>query len=137
MIVDTSVWIDYFRGQRSAAVGVLEAQIDAGLPVYLTSSVLQECLQGARDDAHFEKMDQILAALPCLGLQEGIALAREAAWLYRRCRGSGITPRSHVDCLIAATALHYRMPLLHHDRDYLAIAGIVPLQSLAPDFTQH
>jgi predicted nucleic acid-binding protein len=137
MIVDTSVWIDYFRGRRSAAVVLLEQQIDAGLPLYLTPAVLQECLQGARSDAHFAQMDEILSALPCLGERDVLPLAREAAQLYRQCRAQGVTPRSHVDCLIAATALHYGQYLLHHDRDYLEMARIVPLQCAAPDFHQH
>ena len=56
--------------------------------------------------------------------------ARDAAHLYARCRWGGVTPRSANDCLIAVLAIGATLPLLHHDRDFPAIARIDPRLSL-------
>jgi len=65
-------------------------------------------------------------ALPTLAPRNVAKTHAEAGALYARCRWAGITPRSPHDCLIAQTAIEYRMPLLHDDRDFERIAQVEP-----------
>jgi len=57
-----------------------------------------------------------------------LSLFEEAAQLYRLARRQGITVRSSVDCLIAATALRHDLAVLHHDRDFPLLARVSPLR---------
>lgn len=79
--------------------------------------VLQEVLQGVRDDAEFRRVSARLAALPCYNLG-GEALAVAAARNYRRLRRLGIPPRSATDVLIATFCIGEGHDLLHSDRDF-------------------
>lgn len=56
----------------------------------------------------------------------------DAAWIYRHTRRVGLTVRSLVDCLVAATAIRLEVPVLAHDRDYTEIARIAPLELVDP-----
>lgn len=122
-LVDTSVWIDWFRqGQRPATL-LLDDWVDTG-DLVLAPVVLQELQMGARSfeqlaslQAHFRAIVVLPPTLRTYGL---------AGELYARCRWAGITPRSPHDCLIAATAVEYDVPLLHDDRDFEQLARVEP-----------
>jgi len=127
MLVDTSVWIDYFNGYRSQEADYLASTIDAGLPIIIPGIVLTEILLGLRSEAEASRIANLLAAFrpaPNPDRQDYI----EAAALYRQCRGRGFTIRSTVDCLIAQICLRNKFPLLSKDRDFKAIARCSPLQ---------
>jgi predicted nucleic acid-binding protein len=124
VLVDSSVWIPYLRGDRTISVEYLVGALEHREPVWLAPPVLQEVLQGADRPERFERWDRILGELPMLAGPEPRAAARAAARLYARCRWSGVTPRSANDCLIAVHALHAAVPLLHNDADFVRIAGI-------------
>lgn len=126
MLVDSSVWIAFLRGDDTAEVNLLVEALERAEPVWLAPPILQEVLQGADSPERFARWDRILAELPMLVEPDARAAARAAAHLYARCRWAGVTPRSADDCLIAVHAIGGRMPLLHRERDFVLIAGIEP-----------
>lgn len=126
MLVDSSVWIAYLRGDNLVVVERLAAALDLGEPVWLAPPILQEVLQGADSPDRFRRWDRVLSELPMIIAPDARDAARSAAHLYARCRWAGVTPRSANDCLIATHAILGGMPLLHHDRDFALIASVEP-----------
>jgi len=123
VLVDTSVWIEFFR--RPSRID-LPAIVDLD-EVVTCLPVLQEVLQGFRDQAAFALARESMLALPMVEAPLGQDVFEEAVGLYRRARASGLTVRSSVDCLIAACALRHGLTVLHHDRDYALLARVSPL----------
>ena len=126
MLVDSSVWIAYLRGDDLAEVALLTEALEQGEPVWFTATILQEVLQGADSPDRFTRWDRVLGELPLVSSPDTREAARSAAHLFARCRWAGVTPRSANDCLIATHAIHAGMPLLHRDRDFGLIAGVEP-----------
>jgi predicted nucleic acid-binding protein len=126
MLVDSSVWIAYLRGDNLVEVALLSEALERGEPVWLAPPILQEVLQGADSPDRFTRWDRVLGELPMVIAPDPWEAARSAAHLYARCRWAGVTPRSANDCLIATHAIHASMPLLHRDRDFGLIAGVEP-----------
>jgi predicted nucleic acid-binding protein len=131
VLVDTAVWIDLLRARPTPAGARLRALIDAE-EAALAPVVMQEILQGARDERAFRKLAVEFERLPMLGLGDALALAHAAARLYARARWRGITPRSPHDCLIAAIALSERVPLLADDADFDRLGEVEPRLVLVP-----
>ncbi len=123
VLVDTSVWIEFFR--RPSRID-LRAIVDLD-EVVTCLPVVQEVLQGFRDQAAFTQARESMLALPIVEAPLGQDVFEEAIGLYRRARAAGLTVRSSVDCLIAACALRHGLTVLHHDRDYAALALVSPL----------
>jgi len=128
IVVDTTVWADWFNGRDSPEVDRLGQALggqDAGLvPVILT-----EVLQGFRSDRDFERARALLVRLPVLSLDlEGHAAA---ARLFRRLRSKGITVRGAIDCIIAQTCIAAGVELLSADLDFAAIARHTTLRLCA------
>jgi len=124
LLVDTSAWIEVFRkpaGLDLASVGGLD-QVVTCLPV------VQEVLQGFRDETAFRVARSAMLALPCVESPLPLARFEEAAALYRAARRAGLTVRSGVDCLIAVCAIRHGLTVLHADRDFPALARVSPLQ---------
>ena len=132
MLVDSSVWIAFLRGDDREEVDLLVKSLDRTRSVWLAPPILQEVLQGADRPERFLKWDAILSELPMLVEPDARATARAAAELYARCRWAGITPRSANDCLIAVHAIGNDMPLLHCDQDFPLIARVEPRLILLP-----
>jgi predicted nucleic acid-binding protein len=126
MLVDSSVWIAYLRGDNLAEVSLLSEALKHGEPVWLAPPILQEILQGADSPDRFTRWDRVLGELPMVIAPDAREAARTAAHLYARCRWAGVTPRSANDCLIATHAIFASMPLLHRDQDFNLIAGVEP-----------
>jgi len=124
ILVDTSVWIEVFRKPSRIQLG---AEIDLD-EVVTCLPVIQEVLQGFREDAAFRLARRSMFALPILESPLHQEVFEEAAQLYRAARRKGLTVRSAADCLIAACALRNGLTVLHHDRDFPKIARISPLQ---------
>ena len=128
---DTSAWVDYLSPAPRAAGVQLRKLREKFTPVFITGIVMQEILQGVRDEATFEKYRLWLSALPLVQPIDPVATHAEAARLYARCRWRGITLRSAADCLIARLAVEYDLILLHNDKDYEKIARVEPRLKLA------
>lgn len=123
VVVDSSVWIDFFVNRQTVASGELERLLDDGRArVIVPDLVLYEVLRGFRNEWALQQARRLLQTLsvePCGG--EDIALA--AAEHYRALRARGITVRSAIDVLVAAFCITRDYLLLHSDRDYDAIAA--------------
>ena len=124
VLVDTSVWVEFFR--RPARIN-LPAVVDLD-EVVTCLPVVQEVLQGFRDEAAFALASESMLALPMVEAPLRQDVFEDAVSLYRRARVAGITVRSSVDCLIAACALRNGLTVLHRDRDYGLLARVSPLE---------
>ena len=124
-LVDTSVWIEVFRKPSRLTLPDLVdlEEVVTCLPV------VQETLQGFRDEGGFRKAREAILALPIVESPLRLEVVDSAVALYRSGRRSGLTIRSSVDCLIAACALRHNLTVLHHDRDFDLLARISPLEA--------
>ncbi len=125
VLVDTSVWIEVFRKPARLR---LEAVVDFD-DVVTCLPVVQEVLQGFRDEAAFLVARDAMTALPLVESPLAAPVFEMAIDLYRVSRRAGVTVRSGVDCLIAACAIRHNLTVLHHDRDFDALARVSPLDS--------
>ena len=124
MIADTSAWVELFRGTGSAVHLRLRQALQSVEALFMPDAVYQELLQGARGPEHFVRLQSELDTVRTLDTHDSREVARQGAMLYARCRWQGITIRSPNDCLIAACAIESGEPLLHADRDFVALARI-------------
>ena len=131
MMVDTTVWIDYFRDIQSPQSNALERLISKASMICMTDIILTEILQGVRSDDQLLKTRHLLQRVPCLTAKAPFTFIH-AAELYRHCRKKGVTIRSTVDCLIAAVCLENKVPLLHHDPDFDQLSKYCGLQKVNP-----
>ncbi len=125
VLVDTSVWIGLLRNASGPAVERLRVILEEG-DAAVAPVIVQEIVQGARDEAAFRILQRRFAALPVLDGRSAVETAVSAGRLYARCRWAGITPRSPHDCLIAQIAIEHGVPLLHDDRDFEWLAQVEP-----------
>ena len=130
VIVDTTVWIDYFRGRRTAQTRWLD-QILGVTRVGLCDLILCEILQGMPSDADAAA---VLAQMSSFDLLDtgGMGLAVESARNYRRLRARGHTVRRTIDCLIATLCLREGHELLHNDRDFDPFEAMLGLRVIHP-----
>ena len=127
MIVDTSVWIDFFAGRDTWQVALLTQELQDEHSVGLTDVVYTEILQAIRHDTDLQSVERQLLALDICRL-DGLADFRAAAQLYRSARREGLTIRRTTDCLIAAVCIRAGRPLLHHDADFQHLAMVSALE---------
>jgi len=123
-LVDTSVWVNFFRAHRPVNLESLVEFDD----IVTCPPVIQEVLSGFRDEAALRRARESMLALPILDSPLPLARYLEAAELFRRGRRAGLTIRSPVDCLIGAIACAADVEVLHTDRDFVALAKISPLR---------
>jgi predicted nucleic acid-binding protein len=116
VIVDTTVWVDYFRGIRNPETDWLDEELDRQR-LGVTDLIVCEVLQGVRDEATATVVERQLLKLEVFATG-GIDLAREAARNYRVLRSNGHTVRKTIDCLIATFCIREQHSLLHRDRDF-------------------
>ena len=117
ILFDTSVWIDFLRNKNTPEADLLTNYIENNHPVVLTPTIIQEVLQGIRDDAQYQQIKDILSYITTLQLPP-IQAAVGAAELYRSLRKKGLTIRKSNDCLIAFYAIEFSIPLAHTDADF-------------------
>jgi predicted nucleic acid-binding protein len=129
-LVDTSVWIELFRRPRTPR---LERAIDID-DVVTCLPVIQEVLQGFRDERAFLLARESMTSLPVVESPLRQAVVDDGVDLYRVARRAGVTIRSGVDCLIAACAIRHGLEVLHCDRDFDGLARISPLRAVRLTF---
>lgn len=127
MIVDTSVWIDFFNGHPSSQAQRLTRAIEDNEPISLPGLVLTEILLGLQNDDEAKRIAQLLEAFHDVP-EPSRADHMAAAALYRACRTKGVRIRSTVDCVIAQLCLRDGQALLAKDRDFDRIAELTDLQ---------
>ena len=118
LLVDSSVWIDYFNGRITPETDCLHASLGRD-EILVGDIILGEVLQGFRLDRDFHRALDALLLFPqvrLLGHEVAIASAKN----YRLLRKSGVTVRKIIDCFIATWCILKDIPLLHSDRDFNA-----------------
>jgi predicted nucleic acid-binding protein len=131
ILVDTTVWVDFFRNDPTREKRAFEVFLQRGEMLCLTDIVLTEILRGTVKDREYDLVKHHLASFPCLTARAPQTYIH-AADLYRVCRKKGANVRSTVDCLIAAVCLEHKVPLLHHDVDFDRLAKHCGLQTVDP-----
>lgn len=131
ILVDTSVWLDFFADAPTPQVMMLADKIDLG-EVIVGDLMLMEMLQGCRSDHQFREIRRITAAFDHVAICDR-HMAVEAASNYRSLRAKGITVRKTIDTLIATRCIIDRLPLLYSDRDFDPFVQHLGLRS-AMDF---
>jgi len=127
ILIDTSAWIEYFRGTGSpAAVEVRRLLSSDAEQIVMCEPVAMEILAGAVDDDRYDKLERLVNGLPSLKVDDAVDF-RSAAAIYRSARRAGQTIRSINDCLIAAVALRHGARIIHRDVDFEAISAITDL----------
>jgi predicted nucleic acid-binding protein len=116
ILVDTSVWVDYFRGKVDPHTETLDRLLGAE-PLAVGDQILTEVLQGFATDRQFNQARRVLAALDLVTLG-GPDVAVEAAKNFRKLRARGVTVRKTIDTIIATRCLVSGYALLHNDRDF-------------------
>jgi predicted nucleic acid-binding protein len=130
ILVDSSVWIDYFRGRRTREAAHLDALLGVE-PVAIGDLMLAEVLQGFADDATFRRALGLFEPVPVLEIG-GRAIALQAARNFRSLRARGVTVRKTIDTLIATRCIHDGLPLLFSDRDFEPFVSHLGLRSALP-----
>jgi predicted nucleic acid-binding protein len=128
-LVDSSVWIDYFRGAFTPQVEKLD-ELLMGEPVIMGDLILAEVLQGFTSDRDFIQAEKLLAALPVVQLG-GREIAIQAAKNFRNLRKQGVTVRKTIDTIIATCCIQNGFALLHSDRDFEPFVTHLGLRSVS------
>lgn len=124
ILVDTSVWIEFFRQSSTLE---FEAVVDMDR-VVTCLPVIQEILQGFDDQRAYRLAREAMFAFPVVESPLSEQVFELAVDLYRSARRAGLTVRSGVDCLIGACAVRNYLTVLHRDRDFDALARISRLE---------
>jgi predicted nucleic acid-binding protein len=128
IVVDTSVWVDFFAGRDTAPVACLLHRLDRhDNDIVLTDIILTEILQGLRTDHDVRRVEGRLSVFEVLRLAD-LSDFRRAAGLYRSARRQGVTVRRTSDCLIASVCVREQVPILHADSDFDHLAKVTELQ---------
>ena len=130
ILVDSSVWIDYFRGSNTLAAATLDSLL-GDEPVAIGDLILAEVLQGFGSDRDFNQGRKLLMTLPLVELV-GKDIAVQAAKNFRMLRARGITVRKTVDTLIATSCIEKGIALLYEDRDFDPFVEHLGLQTVPP-----
>jgi predicted nucleic acid-binding protein len=116
VLVDTTVWIDFFLDRPLPHVKVLEDLLVNREDLCICGIILTEVLQGIRKDSEFIKTKNLFSNLVFLPMRYSTFL--KSAEIYRSLRQKGITIRNPVDCMIASVALENEIALLDNDKDF-------------------
>ena len=116
ILVDSSVWVDYFNGRATRETDYLDTLLGTE-PVAIGDLILAEVLQGFRSDADFAAAKELMACLTLYDLL-GATLALKVAENYRALRKRGVTVRKTADTIIATFCIDRGIPLLYSDRDF-------------------
>lgn len=127
IVVDTSAWVELLRATGSPVHHRLRTALRDHEDVCVTEIVVAEILAGTRDAHQTEELRSTLLGFTLLPLR-GLDSFERAAALYRSCRAAGETLRSITDCLVAVPAIEAGAPVLHADRDFIAMARHTPLE---------
>jgi len=130
ILVDSSVWIDYFKGTITAQTEKLDRLLDQEL-LAVGDLILTEVLQGFADEREFNEARKMLTSLMVAELG-GEEIAIQTAKNFRALRARGVTVRKTIDTVIATRCIESRYDLLHSDRYFDAFAKHLGLRVVAP-----
>ncbi len=116
IIVDSSVWIDYFIGRKTQGAEKLDSLLGEEL-VAIGDLMLTEVLQGFRADSDFRQARKLLLSLTIVNMLD-TTIALKSAENFRILRKKGVTVRKNIDAIIATYCIENKYPLLHSDKDF-------------------
>ena len=128
ILVDSSVWIDYFQGNKTLQTDQLDALLGTE-PLAIGDLIMVEVLQGFADAKEFSQVKKLLATLVPVEMG-GHDIAVKAAQNYRALRALGITVRKTIDTVIATRCIEAGYTLLHNDRDFDPFVKHLNLRSI-------
>lgn len=131
ILVDSSVWIDYFNGHRTWQTNLLDNLL-SDVPIIIGDLILAEILQGFRSDNDYESAKSYLSDLPFRQMG-GYQVAVQSAQNYRVLRKKGVTVRKTIDVIIGTYCIIEGLPLLHDDRDFDPMVSHLLLKILSPE----
>ena len=129
-VIDSTVWIDFFRGSPLPEVGELERTIRRH-EAMVGDLILAEVLQGIPNENTFKLVRSHLEEFPIYNMV-GRDVAIESANNFRRLRRRGFTVRKTIDCMIATFCIENQLQLLHNDRDFEVFERELGLRVLHP-----
>ncbi|MCK5915264.1 MAG: PIN domain nuclease [Deltaproteobacteria bacterium] len=132
ILVDSSVWINYFNGKDSWQTEILD-QMLLQIPLFTGDLILTEVLQGFRTEKDYNKAKEVMSILACKNLG-GYEVAIKSAENYRKLRKKGITVRKTIDVIIGTFCICENIPLLHDDKDFEPMVVHLGLKSISPTF---
>ena len=127
IIVDTSVWIDFFAGKHTKNTDFLQTIIGESEDICICGLIMTEVLQGFKIEKEYEKVKNIFSGLIYLPITKNMFVS--AASIYRTIRKHGETVRSPIDCIISAICIEHEVKILHKDKDYDVIAKYTSLKT--------
>ncbi len=130
ILVDSSVWIDYFNGIPTWQTDLLDTYLSK-VPVVIGDLILTEVLQGFRSNTDYETAKKFLSVLPCRQIG-GYNVAVQSAQNYRLLRRSGVTVRKTIDIIIATFCIMEGLILLHDDRDFDPMVSHFSIETPTP-----
>ena len=128
IIVDTSVWVDYFNGKLSDETDSLDTML-GNQEILLGDLILTEILQGFQEDRLFREAQKMLESFPIVPML-GLPLAIQSAKNYRALRKRGVTVRKTIDVMIGTYCIENHIPLLYADRDFDPMVRHLGLRSV-------
>ena len=130
ILVDSSVWIDYFNGKKTTKTDWLDSAL-GNEPIITGDLILTEVLQGFQNDNDFSTARKLLLSFPFMEMV-GQALAIKSALNYRFLRKNGVTVRKTIDVLIGTFCIHHHLSLLHDDKDFDPMERLLKLKTINP-----
>ncbi len=128
ILVDTSIWVDYFNGKDSKHTDTLDAALVEGT-VVIGDLILLEILQGFRSDKDYQRARTTLGTLEQFEMF-GHSMVIKCVTNFRGLRKKGITIRRTTDVIIATFCIDNKIPLLFQDRDFIPFVeklGLIPV----------
>ncbi len=129
ILVDSSVWIDYFNGVTTAETDLFDSILGREL-IVMGDLILVEVLQGFQSEKDFETAKKELLGFPFMDMCSK-ELAIESAHSYRKLRANGVTVRKTIDVLIGSFCIHHQISLLHNDRDFEPMERFLKLKTIS------
>ena len=129
VLVDSSVWINYFNGKNTWQTEILD-QMLLQIPLFTGDLILTEVLQGFRKENEYNKAKEVMSILSCQQLG-GYEIAIKSAENYRKLRKKGITVRKTIDVIIGTFCISENIPLLHDDKDFEPMVKYLDLKSIS------
>jgi len=128
IVVDSSVWINYFNGKKTAQTNWLDSAMGNKL-IVIGDLILSEVLQGFQDDYEFRTAKNLLLNFPFMEVV-GQDIAIKRAINYRFLRKKGMTVRKTIDVMIGTFCIHHHFLLLHDGRDFDPLEKYLKLKTV-------
>jgi len=128
ILVDSSVWIDYFNGKKTVKTDWLDSAL-GNKPILTGDLILVEVLQGFQNDHEFRTAKNLLLDFPFMEMV-GQDMAIKSAMNYRFLRKKGVTVRKTIDVMIGTFCIHHHFSLLHDDRDFDPLEKYLKLKTI-------